>query len=232
MGDAAALAKDERKRIPVMWGSDYGTGAALSVGGRRWELAVEIKNTGLSSRPDTWDDIDRDVWSTPAWASRLGWRPAPGWDLGFSAGRGTYLRPRAEYLPAGQDRADHLQTTLGHDVTYAWHHFQFWGEFIASRFDLPGLGHADTFTYSLETQYRFSPRWAGFVRWSQQFFAPIELAGGDEEPWGRDAWRIEAGPALRLAAHAQLKFQAGLLHERPSTENLVPSAALQLSLRF
>ncbi len=232
VGDAAAVVADERRRIPVMWDSVYATGAALSFGGRRWDLSVEIKNTGLSSRPDTWDEFDAKVWRDPASAARLGWRPATGWDLGISWSRGIYVRPEPAFLAAGRTRGDYVQTTLSHDLTYAWRHFQFWGEIIASRFEVPGLGDADTLAYSLEAQYRFTPRWTAFLRWSQQFYLPLELADGEEESWGRDAWRIEAGPALRLAAHAQLKFQAGLLHERPSTENLVPSAALQLSLRF
>lgn len=232
VGDAAALTSDERKRIPVMWGPVYGTGAALSFGGARWDLAAELKNTGLSSRPGTWNECDADLWETPACAARLGWRPAAPWDIGLSVGRGIYLQPEPVFAAAGHARDDYVQTSLGHDLTYARGHFQFWGELIASRFEVPTLGHADTLAYALEAKYRFTPRWAGCVRWSQQFFAPVQLAGGDEARWGRDAWRIEAGPVLRLAAHAQLKLQAGVLRERPSTENLVPSAAAQLSLRF
>ncbi len=232
VGDAEDITGDERQRIPLMWGSVYGTGAALSVGGARWDLDLEIKNAGLSSRPGTWDDLDSDAWSTPATAARLGWRPSAAANLGLSFARGPHLEPGAGGLAPGHSRADYAQTSLGHDFTYARGHFQFWGELIVSRFELPGLGHADTLAYALETSHRFTPRWAGFARWSRQFFAPVKLADGDEARWGRDAWRIEAGVALRLAAHAQLKLQGGLLHERPSTEQLIPSAAMQLSLRF
>ncbi len=232
VGDAAAIAADEHTRIPVMWGPVYGTGAGLAFGGARWDLAFEVKNTGLSSRPETWDDLDREVWRSPAWAARLGWRPGEPWDLGLSLARGVHLRPEPASVADGYSREDYTQTSLGHDFAYARGHFQFWGELVVSRFELPALGRADTLAYALEAKYRLGPRWAVFTRWSEQFFAPVELDDGGEARWGRDAWRVEGGAVLRLAAHAQVKLQAGLLHERPSAENLVPSAAAQLSLRF
>ncbi len=232
LGTPSTLVFDELNSIPVMWGPVYGTGAAVSAGGARWDFAAELKNVGLSSRPDTWGELGEDVWRTPAYATRLGWRPGAPWDLGVSFERSIYLRPVPTALAAGYSRSDYTQTSVGHDVAYAWRHFQFWGEIIASRFEVPPLGEADSLSYALEAKYRFTPRWAGFARWSQQFFAPIDLPGGDEVRWGRDAWRIEAGAAMRFAAHAQIKFQAGLLHERPALDSLIPSAAAQLSLRF
>lgn len=232
VGDAAALVGDEDLRLPIMWGAVYGTGVAVAVGAGRWDFAAEFKNCGLSSRPDVWNDRSAEAWEEPTLAARLGWRPAMPWELGVSLARGSYLAPGAERLVAGSDRGDYHQTTAGLDLAYAWRHFQFWGEALAARFAVPGLGDADTLSYALETKVRVSPRWAVFARWSQQVFLPVELAGGGEARWGRDAWRLEAGPALRLAANAQLKAQVGVLHERPAAESLNPSAAVQLSVRF
>lgn len=232
VGDAAALVEDEELRIPIMWGAVYGTGVAVAAGAGRWDLAAEFKNCGLSSRPDVWNDRSAEAWAEPTLAARLGWRPAMPWELGLSVAHGTYLAPGAERVRVGRDRGDYLQTTAGLDLTYAWRHFQFWGEALAARFAVPGLGDADTLAYALETKVRVSPRWAVFARWSQQVFVPIGLADGGEARWGRDAWRLEAGPALRLAANAQLKAQVGVLHEQPAAESLNPSAAVQLSVRF
>lgn len=233
VGDSAALVSDERNRVPIMWGPVYATGTALTIGGRRWELAMEVKNAGLASNPGSWSEMGDSMWASPALAARLGWRPTVPWNLGASVSRSVYLKANPEFISPGHDREDSVQTAVGVDFSYAWRHWQVWGEVIGARFVVPAVGDADTLSYTLETSYRFSPRWVGFLRWSHQLYAPIQLSGGGGEiTWGRDAWRIEAGPALRVAAHSQVKAQVGLLQERPAAENWIPSAAVQWSLRF
>lgn len=230
-GEGAALAADQRNRIPVQWGPVYATGAALRAAGEHWNFAAEIKNAGLSSRPTTWDEDGDEVWSAPAFAARLGWSPSPAWHLGASWARGVYLAPRPESVLSGHDREDYVQTTLGADLTWEWRHFLVWGELIGSRFEVPGAGEADTLAAVLEGRYKLDARWAAALRVAWQSFRDIDTPVGPV-PWGREVWRVEGGPVLRLAAQAQLKLQVGLRHEADAPGSWSPSAAAQLSLRF
>lgn len=230
-GDSAAVVSDERKRIPVIWGPSYATGSAIVIGDETREAALEIKNAGLSSRPSTWDDIDSELWQTPALAARIGWRPTLGCDIGISAARGCYLSPSPVSVMIGHERDDYQQTTLGADLAYEWHHLLIWTEFVAARFAVPGAGDADTLAATIEARYKFDVRLAAAVRLDWQTFRDIETPSG-ETAWGRDVWRIEAGPIIRLAAQAQLKFFASLRHETPSATTWNPGVSSQLSLRF
>ncbi len=230
-GDSAAIIADERKRIPVIWGPVYATGAALIVGTERHEAAFEVKNVGLSSRPSTWSDTDSELWHDPALAARLGWRPTLGVDLGVSFARNGYLALKPVSILAGHDRGDYQQTTLGADFSYEWRHLLVWTELVAARFTVPGAGDADTFAATLEARYKFDVRLAAALRLDWQTFRDIHTPVGDTA-WGRDVWRIEAGPVVRLAAQAQLKFFASLRHETPAETAWNPGVSSQLSLRF
>lgn len=231
LGDSAALVTDERRRIPVQWGPAYTTGVALRTGVRSWDFATELKNVGLSARPSTWDDTSNEVWQTPALAARLGWRPSKDWTIGASWAHGVYLAPRPEQVFPGAERKDYTQTTLGADLTYEHRHLLVWGEVLGARFEVPGAGAADTLAATLESRYKFNARWAAALRLAWQGFREIETPVGDV-PWGREVWRVEGGPVLRLAAQAQLKLLLGLRHEPDAAEPWAPNAAAQLSLRF
>lgn len=230
-GDSAAIIADERNRIPVIWGPVYATGAAVILGDDTRELAFEVKNAGLSSNPSTWDDNGDEAWETPALATRLGWRPAVGWDLGVSAAHGCYLAPEPVSVFPGHDRDDYRQTTLGADLAYEWRQLLLWAEIVAARFAVPGAGDADTLSASLALRYKFDVRRAVALRLDWQGFRDISTPAG-EVPWGRDVWRVEAGPVFRLAAQAQLKLFASLRHEDDAPEPWNPGFSGQLSLRF
>ena len=106
-----------------------------------------------------------------------------------------------------------------------------WAEVVAARFEVPGAGDADTLSASLALRYKFDVRRAVALRLDWQGFRDISTPAG-KVPWGRDVWRVEAGPVLRLAAQAQLKLVASLRHENDAPEPWNPGFSGQLSLRF
>src|SRR4051794_23028347 len=100
------------------------------------------------------------------------------WQFGLSASDGSYLRPVAgATIPAGQNRGDYRQRVVASDVSFAWHHFQFWGEIFATRFEVPNIGNAETVAYYLEAKYKLTPQFFGALRWNQQIFGDVPEAG-------------------------------------------------------
>ena len=232
VSDAAAVHADKHQRLPIIWGPSYATGAALAGVYGRWDYAIEVKNASLSSRPRVWND-DGDQWDHPTVSGRLGWRPDPRWNLGWSASAGTYLVPEARpTLAAGSGFADYRQLVLAQDVSFAWHHWQLWAELHAARFELPQMEDADTVAYFIEAKYKFGPRWFAAVRWNQQLFADIKDGHGRRVPWGREVWRVDVAPGFRLSPHAQVKLQFSLRHEQPAPRELTHSVATQFTWRF
>ncbi|PYM07659.1 MAG: hypothetical protein DMF15_10300, partial [Verrucomicrobia bacterium] len=77
---------------PVIWGPSYASG--ISVSGRlgRFDYAAEMKNSALSSRPESWNATETDF-DHPSFNARLGFRPNQIWNFGFSASDGAYFRP-------------------------------------------------------------------------------------------------------------------------------------------
>ena len=109
---------------PVIWGPSYATG--ISVSGRlsRFDYAAEMKNSALSSRPESWNATETDF-DHPSFNARLGFRPNQIWNFGFSASDGAYFRPEAEpTLPRGRGIGDFRELVLGQDAGFAWHHLQ------------------------------------------------------------------------------------------------------------
>jgi hypothetical protein len=83
-----------------------------------------VKNGPLSARLRAWSPT-RVGWKHPTVGVRVGYRPGVSWNLGVSYSRGGYLMPdAAATLPAGRLVGDYRQTTVGPDVSYAWHHWQ------------------------------------------------------------------------------------------------------------
>ena len=63
--------------------------------------------------------------------------------LSLSASSGAYLLRDAP-LPPGRGRGDYRQIVIGQDIGFARHHLQVWTEVYAARFEVPGVGDADT----------------------------------------------------------------------------------------
>jgi hypothetical protein len=222
---------DKHLRVPVIWGPSYATG--ISAAGRigRFEYAVELKNSALSSRPESWD-VTEVGFQHPTFSGRLGYRPNMAWNMGISASTGPYLHPEAApSLPPGRDIGDYHQRVIGHDLSFEWHRWQLWSEIFLARFEVPTVGHADTLAYYLEAKYKFTPQLFGALRWNQQLFSDIEYEGQDI-PWGRDIWRVDAAVGFRLSANIQLKFQSSLQRERWADSEYEHLFAGQFTVRF
>ncbi|HEY0947029.1 MAG TPA: hypothetical protein VGD81_17235 [Opitutaceae bacterium] len=227
----ADVAADKDQRLPILWGPAYGTGVAVSGVSGRFEYALELKNVAPGARPESWSATEVE-WRHPTVAGRVGWRPNVMWNLGLSASHGAYLHSEAGYeLRPGTGLADYSETIVGHDLSFAWHHFQFWAEVYAARFEIPGLGDFETAAYYLEAKYKFTPRFFGAVRWNQQFFSEVETADR-RVPWSRDVWRIDVAPSYRLTAHMQMKLQLSLRHEEPSPDATTHALSAQFTVRF
>ncbi|HEY2614524.1 MAG TPA: hypothetical protein VGI42_02345 [Chthoniobacterales bacterium] len=224
---------DEKyKYNPVIWGPSYATG--FSVAGRlgQFDYAAEMKNASLSSRPESWNAIDSGF-DHPTFSGRLGFRPNQMWNFGFSASDGAYFRPEAAAtLPPGRDIGDYHQRLLGQDIGFAWHHIQLWAEFYEARFEIPGVGDADTFAYYFEGKYKFTPQFFGALRWNQQLFANVPNGFGGSAPWGNDLWRIDFAGGYRFTTHTQLKIQYSLQHETNGPRDFGHLLAAQFTVRF
>src|SRR6267154_6018808 len=76
---------------PVIWGPSYASG--ISVSGRlgRFVYAAEMKNSPLSSRPESWS-VTEIGFEHPTFSGRVGFRPNQTWNFGLSASDGPYFR--------------------------------------------------------------------------------------------------------------------------------------------
>jgi hypothetical protein len=219
-------------QVPVIWGPSYASGAAVTGVAGKIDYAVELKNTSLSARPETWDAAQTQ-WQHPTFSGRVGYRPDEMWDLGFSASAGPYLVPAAQpTLPAGRRLDDYREIVLGQDVGFAWHHVQFWSEVFAARFAIPGVGNADTLAYYLEAKYKFTPQFSGAVRWNQQMFGSLPDGANGTVRWGRNVWRVDLAPAYRFTPHLQVKLQCSVTHGDTDERTYSSLVAGQLVLRF
>ncbi len=219
---------------PIIWGPVYSSGASVFGTVEKFDYAVEFKNAALSSRPAVWDATDLG-WENPTVSARLGCRPNAAWNLGASFSRGAYLQPgagRVAAFPAGRSIGDFAQTTFGADLSYAWHHWQLWGEVFGSRFEVPNVGDADTVAYYLEAKYKFTTQLFGALRWNQQFFGKVPDGKGGEATWDRDAWRVDAALGCRLTRHLQGKLQYSFSHQHSSLQQGEQLVAAQVTVKF
>jgi hypothetical protein len=217
---------------PVIWGSSYASGVAISGRWDKFDFALELKNAPLSSRPEVWgpDYVDLDH---PTMSGRLGYRPNQAWNLGVSASRGAYLQDTVESeLPQGHDMNDYQELVLGQDLSYAWHHWQFWAECYEARFQVPNVGHADTMGYYLEAKYKFTPQLFGALRWNQQLFDTVPDEAGTPTRWGHNTWRIDAATTYRFTPHTQIKLQYSLQHQSDMADAYGHLLAAQVTVRF
>jgi hypothetical protein len=229
---AAAEYGDKPERMPVIWGPNYTSGAALEGTTGQIDYAAELKNVSLSSRPESWSATNTN-WRHPTVSGRLGYRPNEMWNLGFSASGGSYLRPTAKpTLAAGHGLDDYREIVLGQDAGFAWHYWQIWAECYETRFAIPRVGHADTLAYYLEAKYKITPQLFGALRWNQQLFSTLPDGAGGFVHWGRDIWRVDAATGYRFTAHTQLKIQYSVQHESLTSRWLSHLVAVQFTVRF
>ena len=222
---------DKYERSPIIWGPSYSSGFAVLGGIGPFDYAAEVKNASLSSKPASWN-FDNGAWANPTVSARLGFRPNLMWNFGLSASSGVYLRPSAAPTVAtGFGLGDYREQVLGQDVSFAWHYWQVWMEAYETRFEIPRVGNADTFSYYTEAKYKFTPQFFAAVRWNQQTFGTIPHNGLPAQ-WGRDLWRIDLAPSYRLTAHLQVKLQYSLLHENGAARDYAHALEFQLTVRF
>jgi hypothetical protein len=218
--------------VPIVWGPDYTSGAAVSGHVGRFDYAAEVKNAAPSSRPVVWDPTDRG-WDDPTASARLGWRPWAALSLGTSFSAAPYLRSRAEpTLPAGTSLDDFRQWVIGGDVSYARHHLEVWAEFFASRFEVPNVGDADTAAWYLEGRYKLTPRLFAALRWNQQVFGDLEDARGRDRSWDRDGWRADSALTWRFDRHLQGKIQYSFFQQAGELQQGKQLLALQATVKF
>ncbi len=217
---------------PVIWGPSYASG--ISVSGRlgRFDYAVEMKNSSLSSRPESWN-VTESGFENPTFSTRLGFRPNEAWNFGLSASEGAYFRREAEpTLPPGRDIGDYREFVLGQDASFAWRHLQVWAEFYEARFEVPRVGDADTFAYYIEAKYKFTPQFFGALRWNQQLFGNVSNSYGQSIRWSQDLGRIDIAATYRFTPHMQLKLQYGFQHETTGSYDENHLLAAQFTVRF
>ncbi|HXP34327.1 MAG TPA: hypothetical protein VN827_02125 [Chthoniobacterales bacterium] len=217
---------------PVIWGPNYATGAAVSGRLGQFDYAAEIKNSSLSSRPESWNATDNGF-DDPSFNARVGFRPNQTWNFGVSASEGPYFRPEAEpTLPRGRDIDDYREFVLGQDISFALHHLQMWAEFYEARFEVPRVGDAETFAYYLEAKYKFTPQLFGALRWNQQIFCNIDNGAGASIRWGQDLAKIDFVAGYRFTSHTQLKLQYSFQEETTGPGNANHIFAAQFTVRF
>jgi hypothetical protein len=225
-------AEDKHLRLPIIWGPSYAKGMAVSGEWGRLTYAAEVKSASLSSRPSTWEETGFFSGNSTV-SARMGYRPNPMWNIGASWSNGPYLRESASpTIPPGHHFDDYRQVVLAQDVSFAWHHLQLWAEFFEARFEIPGVGDADTFSYYAEARYKLTPRLSGAVRWNQQTFSSFPNGASGGRAWGSDTWRVDLAPTFRFSAHTQVKIQYSFQHNDVSARDTQHLLALQFVIKF
>jgi hypothetical protein len=225
-------ARDKYEFNPVIWGPSYASGISVSGRLRDFDYAAEVKNTSLSSRPESWT-VTEIGFERPTFNARLGFRPNLMWTFGLSASDGTYFRPEAERtLPRGRDIDDFRELVLGQDISFAWHHLQLWAEFYEARFEVPRVGDADTFAYYVEAKYKFTPQFFGALRWNQQIFDKVDNGLGGQSRWANDLGRIDIAVGYRFTPHTQVKLQYSYQKQTTGPRDDNHLLAAQFTVRF
>jgi hypothetical protein len=221
--------------IPVLWGPAYTTGGTIFGGFGKFNYAASIKNNSISSRPKHWDGVNQS-WEYPTYTTRVGYTPNAAWDFGSSFSYGAYLLDGAERLPTfpggKYDRGSYNQITLGADLSYAHHHWEFWSELILARFQVPNVGNADSLSYYCEAKYKFTPKLFAGLRWNQQLFDSVPDGLGGDRHWDRNIWRIDTSLGYRFTRNLQAKLQHSLNQEANNSGQADHLLAGQLTIKF
>ena len=223
---------DRYRSMPIIWGPSYASGASVFGDVGRLYYAVEVKNASLSSPPEEWAP-SAVQWQNSTFSGRVAFVPNEMWTVGFSLSQGPYLEPAASAgLPPGRGLDRYVEDVAGQDVGFAWHHFEAWAEAFEARFAIPGVGNADTQAYYVEGKFKFTPQFFGSLRWNQQFFSSLPLPQGGTAAWGRNTWRVDAGPAYRITPHVQVKLQYSVERQDADLQAWSHLLAVQLTCRF
>ena len=217
---------------PVIWGPSYASGVSVSGRLGQFDYAAELKNSSLSSRPESWS-VTKIGFGNPDFSARVGFRPSQMWNFGLSASDSTYFRSEAQpTLPRGRDIGDYRELLLGQDASFAWHHLQLWAEFYEARFQVPRVGDADTFAYYFEAKYKFTPQLFGAFRWNQQLFGTVSDGEGGNIRWSQNLGRVDIAAGYRFTSHTQLKLQYSFQKETSGPGNDNHLIAAQFTVRF
>jgi hypothetical protein len=218
--------------VPVLWGPVYATGGAVLGTVGKFDYAFDFKNAALSSRPEEWE-VNHLLWRYPTVSGRLGIRPNAAWNHGVSFSVGPYLNSEAEeYLAPGRSIGDYQQMTLGYDASYAWRRWQLWSELFLTRFEVPGLGNADSLAYYLEAKYKLTTGLFAAARWNQQLFATVADGIGGQQAWDNNMVRIDLALGYRFTRHLQSKIQYSFGHRDGSRQQGEQLVAAQLTVKF
>lgn len=223
---------DKSEYNPVIWGPSYASGVSVSGRLGQFDYAAELKNSSLSSRPESWS-LTEVGFDNPDFSARVGFRPSQMWNFGLSTSNGAYFRPEAQAtLPRGRDIDDYRELVLGQDASFAWHHLQLWAEFYEARFQVPRVGDANTFAYYFEAKYKFTPQLFGAFRWNQQLFGTVSDGAGGSIRWSQNLGRVDIAAGYRFTSHTQLKLQYSFQHETTGPRDDNHLFAAQFTVRF
>jgi len=218
--------------LPVIWGPVYTTGWSVFGSIGKFNYAFDLKNAAISSHPFSWE-LNDSLWRYPAVSGRLGFRPAPAWNHGVSFSLGPYLSTEAsDALPPGKSISDYDQLTLGYDLSYAWHRWQWWAEVFLNRFQVPNVGNADLVAYYIEAKYKITAQLFAAARWNQELFGTVNDGMGGREPWGNDMFRIDLALGYRFTRHLQGKLQYSYGHRNASLQQGEQLVAVQATVKF
>src|SRR5205823_4661455 len=213
---------------PVIWGPSYASGVSVSGRVGQFDYAAEMKNSSLSSRPESWT-VTETGFSNPTFSARLGFRPDQAWNFGFSASDGAYFRLEGERtLPPSGAIAVNREPVPAKNAGSPCILRKCGAKFNEPGFEVPRVGNADTFAYYLEAKYKFTPQIFGAVRWNQQLFDKID----NDKRWGNDLGKIDIAATYRFTSHSQLKLQYSYQKETagPGDDNHLLAA--QFTVRF
>lgn len=216
----STLPKDQWTSI--LWGPGYASGGSVFGATEHLDYALEIKNSALSSHPDSWSEID---FSDPTVTARFGYRPDAAWAFGVSASSGPWMEDGASgLLPAGDEPDDFLQQTLGLDARWAHHNLVLSGEVVISEFETPASGDLRAASWFLQARWVVSPGFWLATRFGQTMANDAENPAGDDIAWQPDVWRAEIGAGWRITPDLLLKAGYSFTHtdgDRDAGENLL-----------
>lgn len=237
--------------LPILWGPSYATGASVFGQVSVVDYVFEVKNAALSSAPRNWDAL-QGGWEGTTYTGRLGLRPAPEWNLGFSYSHGPYLTDAlSDYVavvspaPTGSppDARDYNQTTIGLDLSWSHGPWQVWSEVMTSRFETPNAGGTRSIGNFIHNASAAVRVWSGFVevkhklgsqwwvaaRWNQSWFNDLP---GTDAGWDNDGWRADFSIGHRFSRHLQAKLQYSLAGREDAGREGHHLVAAQITLKF